>query len=256
MAVTLTVAWALFALAPGLAVFAGLFLSKSKDVVHPAAPAPASLIALAIVVFGALTLHALSAAVLTCIDGLGAITGWTVSYDPNVYRYFLGSRTADELGIETAILLTLLLALSGIGFFAARQIGRTAQPGSTLHALLYGWLSPILTQLRAEEGYLKHLIAWVVTDLQVGDLAIGYEGQVETISLTSDKQIAWLTLRNCETFVVAPRDGSARRQAVARETPIPRMQVEGPHIVNLAYAVALVPETIARPPLSVENPSA
>lgn len=253
MAITLTVAWALFALAPGLAVFAGLFLSKSKDVVHPAAPAPASLISLAIVVFGALTLHAISAIILAAIDAGGAITGWTVLYDPNVYRYFLGDRAANELGLETAVLLALLLVLSAIGFFAARQIGRTAEPESTLHALLYGWLSPILTQLRAEEGYLKHLIAWVVTDLQIGDLALGYEGQVETISLTSDKQVAWLTLRNCETFVVVSKDGSARRQAIARDTPIPRMQIEGPHIVNLAYAVALVPETIASPPLSVEN---
>lgn len=72
------------------------------------------------------------------------------------------------------------------------------------------------------------------------------------MSLTSDKQVAWITLRNCETFVIG-KEGSARRQTVSRETPISRMQIEGPHIVNLAYAVALVPTQIVTQPVSVDN---
>ena len=112
--------------------------------------------------------------------------------------------------------------------------------------MLYGWLGPIIAQLKPEPGYIKHLIAWVVTDLELGDTAVGYEGQVETVSLTGEKQVAWITMRNCETFVLG-KDGSARRQTVERETPIPRMQIEGPHIVNLAYAVVLVPEAVVTP---------
>ncbi len=253
MAITLTVAWALFALAPGLAVFAGLFLSKGKDVIHPAAPAPASLISLAIVVFGSLATHAVATVVFTANDVLGELTQWTIPFDPNVYRYFLGVRDPDRLGMEIAALLILLLALSSMGFFVAREVGKQAKSDSTVHALLYGWLSPIIAQLEPEPGYTKHLIAWVVTDLELGDMAVGYEGQVETISLTGEKQVAWVTLRNCETFVLG-KDGSARRQTVERENPIPRMQIEGPHIVNLAYAVALVPDTVTASD-SVDNPN-
>ncbi|MFC5342719.1 hypothetical protein ACETK8_06180 [Brevundimonas staleyi] len=253
MAITLTVAWALFVLAPGLAVFAGLFLSKGKDVVHPAAPAPTSLISLAIVVFGALGTHSIAAVGLLLNDIAGEFTEWRVPFDPNVYRFFLGDRKADRLGTEIALLLVQLLGLSALGFLAARRVARNASPNSTLHALLYGWLSPVIGQLQPEAGYQKHLIAWVVTDLEMSDLPIGYEGQVETISLTGDKQVAWLTLRNCETFVIG-REGSARRQTVARETPIPRMQIEGGHITNLAYAVALVPDTII-PAETVDKPN-
>lgn len=159
MTITLTVAWALFALAPGLAVFAGLFLSKGKDVIHPAPPAPGSFIALAIVVFGALGLHAVAAVGLALSDGLGRLTGWTVPFDPNVYRYFLGERTASLMGIESALLLVMLLVLSASGFLLAQRVARKAEPGSTTHALLYGWLSPILGQMKPEDGYVKHLIA-------------------------------------------------------------------------------------------------
>ena len=253
MAITLTVAWALFILAPGLAVFAGLFLSKGRDVIHPAAPPPASLISLGIVVFGSLAMHTTAAVVLAIIDAFGILTPWRSAFDPNVYRYFLGPRDLDRLGTETALLLVLLFLLSAGGFFIARQFGRKAEAGSTLHALLYGWLSPVIAQLKPETGYTKHLIAWVVTDLALGDMASGYEGQVETVSLTPEKQVAWITLTNCETFVLG-KDSSARRHTVERETPIPRMQIEGPHIVNLAYAVALVPETVALPENAVENP--
>lgn len=252
MAITLTVAWALFILAPGLAVFAGLFLSKGKDVIHPAAPPPASLISLGIVVFGSLAMHTSAAVVLALVDSFGWLSRWRAAIEPNVYRYFLGPRDFDRLGTETALLLVLLLVLSAGGFFLARLFGKKAGAGSTLHALLYGWLSPVIAQLEPEAGYTKHLIAWVVTDLALGDMAIGYEGQVETVSLTPEKQVAWITLTNCETFVLG-KDNSARRHTVERETPIPRMQIEGPRIVNLAYAVALVPEAAVTTELVVEN---
>jgi len=242
LTITLTVAWALFALAPGLAVFAGLFLSQGRDVVHPSAPAPASLIALAIVVFGALGLHTAAAMALAINDITAAslTAPWVVPFDPNVYRYFLGARDARLMGSEAALLLGLLLLLSALGFWTTRRFARASKPGSTFHAFLYGWVSPILEQLEQEEGYLKHMIAWVVTDLEAGDLAVGYEGQVEMLSLNSDKQIAWLTLRNCETFVIAPDQDVARRKPVPREMAIPRLQLEGPHVRNVAFAVVLV----------------
>lgn len=252
MTVTLTVASALFILAPGLAVFAGLFLSKSEDVIHPAAPAPTSIISLAIVVFGALALHTTSAVVLALNDALPAL--FRVSFEPNVYSYFLGARQTHAAGTEAALLLVLLVAQSWTGFTLARSAAGRATSGSTLHAFLYGWFSPVLGQMAVEPGYNKHMVAWVVTDLEAGDLAIGYEGQLEILALNSEKQIAWLTLRNCETFVIASDEEktSARRRPIARETPIPRLQIEGPHIVNFAFAVVLVP---ADAPETVENPN-
>lgn len=252
MTVTLTVAWALFILAPGLAAFAGLFLIKGGDVVHPAPPAPASLISLAIVVFAALGLHALASVAFWLNDVIAPATGWRVGFDPNVYRYFLGEREPDLLGVETAMLMVLLIALSLVGFGVANWVSRTAAPGSTRHIFLYGWLSPLLGQLRPDAGTNKHLLAWVVTNLEVDDHAIGYQGQIDTLSLTADKQVAWIILRNCQMFAIAAKGtGDARtiqRKVIARDIPIPQMQIEGAAIANLAYAVVAVAKTVADAP--------
>jgi hypothetical protein len=254
LTVTLTVAWALFALAPGLAVFAGLFLSKGEDVVHPAAPAPTSIPALAIVVFGALALHTVFAAAFALNDLVPPIL--RTPFEPNVYTYFLSGRRNADVGVEAALLLIILVAQSGLGFWISRSVAGSAKAGSTLHAFFYGWLSPVLGQLKTEPGYLKHMVAWVVTDLEAGDLAVGYEGQVETLALNSDKQIAWLTLRNCETFVIAADEEkrAARRRSITRDVPIPRLQIEGPHIVNFAFAVVLIAEE-ASTPETVDKPN-
>jgi hypothetical protein len=64
LTVTLGVAWALFILAPGLAVFAALYTSGGGKVGAPAPPAPNSFTALSIVIFGALTAHAAAALLL------------------------------------------------------------------------------------------------------------------------------------------------------------------------------------------------
>lgn len=248
MTISLSVAWALFTLAPGLAVFAGLFISKGRDVVHPAAPAPTSLISLAIVVFGALGLHALGGATFALNDWLATLPcfGWKVPWTPNVYAYFLSSSAKPEsVGIEAFFLLAVLCCLSGLGFILTTITARRFDAGSTVHAFLYGWLSPILGLLKQEKGFTKHLIGYVVTDLETEHGFVGYEGQVVNLALNAEKQIISITLTNCQSFLLSSADNHLAHKSIARTNPIPTLQIDQSHIGNVALSVALVPTDAA-----------
>lgn len=257
MTISLSLAWALFVLAPGLATYAGLFMAKQADVVHPAAPAPNSFMALAVVIFGALASHALGSSFLALNDLYVLCVGpvFETRWTPNVYAYFLGNpREADpDLGIETALLLLNLGVLSIIAYGLTARVSGQASAGSGFHTFLYGWLSPVLAQMNPEPGGLKHLIAYVVTDIEAPKALVGYEGQVENLSLNADKQIVSLTLRNCRSFYLNADGKTIGHSVIARELPIPRLQLDQSQIKNIALSVVFEETTEADTDDSVEN---
>lgn len=253
MTVTLGVAWALFILAPGLAVFAALYTSGGGKVVAPAPPAPNSFTALSIVIFGALAAHAAGAG-LFVLNDLAAhlLPSIHVPWNPNPYAYFLAARPKDDpfLGLEAWFLLSVLLALSYGAYLAmrgainqaerisiTRQQQELPQTATPLFRFLYGGWASILTQLSPEPDYNKHLAAYVVTDMEIEDSWIGYEGEVESLSLDTDKQIVALTLKNCQAFRLVSTQTGLSHKVVRRTIPIPLMLIERSQIKNIALQV-------------------
>lgn len=253
MTVTLGVAWALFVLAPGLAVFAALYTSGGGKVVAPAPPAPNSFTALSIVIFGALAAHAAGAGLFILYDLAAHFAPWLQPpWEPNPYAYFLAARPKQDpfLGLEIWFLLTVLLALSYAAYLAMRtainRAERTSiargqleppQAATPLFRFLYGGWSSILTQLSPEPDYNKHLAAYVVTDMETEGGWIGYEGEVESLSLDTDKQIVALTLKNCQAFRLVETQTGLSHKVVRRTIPIPLMLIERSQIKNIALQV-------------------
>lgn len=253
MTVTLGVAWALFILAPGLAVFAALYTSGGGKVIEPAPPAPNSFTALSIVIFGALAAHAVGAG-LFVLNDLTAhfVHAIQTPWNPNPYAYFLAARpNADPfLGFEAWFLLALLLILSLSAYLAmriavnraevasiARRRQNPPQPATPLFRFLYGGWASILTQLSPEPAYDKHLAAYVVTDMEAQGGWVGYEGEVDGVALDTDKQIVALTLKNCQAFRLVPSKRGLSHQVVSRKVAIPLLMIERTQIKNVALQV-------------------
>ncbi|WP_395944567.1 hypothetical protein [Brevundimonas sp.] len=264
MTITLGVAWALFILAPGLAVFAALYTSAGNKVVAPAPPAPNSFTALSIVIFGALSAHGLGATLFVFND-LWAhfLPSIQVAWDPNPYAYFLSPRPKSDpfLGLETWFLLALLLLLSLGAYGLVRgvvereetlSITRHRQdppePATPLFRFLYGGWASILAQLSAQPDYDKHLAAYVVTDMEAEGVWIGYEGEVDGVSLDTDKQIAALTLKNCQAFRLAAAQQDFTHQIVPRTAPIPLLMIDRSQIKNIALQVVFRRKSDETPP--------
>ncbi|MBJ7319911.1 MAG: hypothetical protein KJ728_04315 [Alphaproteobacteria bacterium] len=252
MTITLGIAWALFILAPGLAVFAALYTSDG-GVVSPAPPAPNSFTALSVVIFGALAAHAVGAGLFALNDVISLF--WSpleVPWNPNPYAYFLSARPAVDrhLGLEICFLLALLLSLSAAAYAAVRHtvdqdekvsVKRRRldppEPPTPLFRFLYGSWAAILTQLSPEPDYDKHLAAYIVTDMEAEKGWIGYEGEVEGVALDTDKQIVALTLRNCQAFKLQPTKDNLNHQVIARAAAIPLLMIDRSQIKNVALQV-------------------
>jgi hypothetical protein len=234
LTITLGIAWALFILAPGLAVFAALYTSDG-GVVSPAPPAPNSFTALSVVIFGALAAHAVGAGLFALNDVISLF--WSpleVPWNPNPYAYFLSARPAVDrhLGLEICFLLALLLSLSAAAYAAVRHTVDQDEKVSVKRS----WAA-ILTQLSPEPDYDKHLAAYIVTDMEAEKGWIGYEGEVEGVALDTDKQIVALTLRNCQAFKLQPTKDNLNHQVIARAAAIPLLMIDRSQIKNVALQV-------------------
>lgn len=253
MTVTLGIAWALFVLAPGLAVYAALYTTALSEVVPAAPPAPNSFTSLAVVIFGALASHTFAAVLLAANDIWAASNAPSIGvpFDPNVYGYFLSRSPQNvDAGREAAALLLVFSALCTSAFLFTRHAVIRATPNGWLHRFLFGPWAQLVAQMRPEVGFLKHLAAYAVTDMeteisdptQCRKVWVGYEGEVESFTLNSEKQITSLTLRNSKAFLLGVNGQRVDHDVVTRESAIPRLILEQSRTKNLALSPVFEPE--------------
>lgn len=247
MSLTFNLILALFLLAPGLGVFAGVYAGGKRP--FPPSPAePGSVHALGLVAVGALVCHALFAWVFV---GMGELCDgmkcFRVPFEPNPYAIILQLRDASALGGSShtgptlAWLFSALFLAAGLGF--AVGLGGFALLGrfGPFRDTLYGWTGELVTKATTA----AHVVtAYVVTDTEIGALLLGYQGALVDLRQAPDGQIRSVVLSDAHPFVVQVKKTSAERQPSPRRITIPLLVIEGDHIKNIAFRVILDPSKL------------
>lgn len=248
---------ALFLLAPGFAAFAGVFFTAQRDGrLHPAPPAPNSVLTLALVTLSALGLHALWATFLA-LQHLYVTTGCfsiPVPFEPNIYLDLLraGAKEGHAPPItsaDIAFALASLVALSVIGYGLTVWIITSRFAEKHLRGYLYGWAGDLVQEIQdGEPDKLRLVTAFVLTKTDHEGVAFGYEGLLRNLTLSADKEIASISLSEVTAFYVEMKPGAFKRVVLPRTSGIPTLYMEKAEIRNVAFQVYQVPESLAEAP--------
>ena len=272
---------ALFLLAPGFAAFAGLFFSSRREPsLHPAPPAPTSVLTLALVTLAALCLHGAWAFVLAAQD-LWSQHHWhlTVPFQPNIYVALLeaGEKAQAAGGAQSPIappigggdiaaILVTLIAQSLLGYRVTMGIVSHRKAEALLRPFLYGWAAEILPEAQ-EEGIVNLITAFVVTRIEGSDIAFGYEGSVETLTLGPDKEVLSIFLTQVTAFYIELEAGKFKRRVLPLTSGIPNLYLPKEEIRNVSFTVLRLPadlnttssapsRDLAAPPAIADTPKA
>jgi hypothetical protein len=246
---------ALFLLAPGFAAFAGLFFSSRREPsLHPAPPAPTSVLTLALVTLAALGLHGAWATVLAAQD-LWSQHLWHVSvpFQPNIYVALLeaGEKAQAAGGAQSSIasrtgggdigaILVTLIAQSFVGYRVTIAIVSSRKAEALLRPYLYGWAAEILPEA-PEAGVVNLITAFVVTRMEGTGLAFGYEGSVGTLTLGPDKEVLSIFLTQVTAFYIELEAGKFKRRVLPQTSGIPNLYLSKEEIRNVSFTVLRLP---------------
>ncbi len=223
---------ALFLLAPGFAFVAAVY-ALGRSTIHEATPPPPnSIMALAMVTGGALLAHTSAAIFFLACHVVAGWTGWWwPTADPNPYYLAWRLTGADGLATTSAFawILGLLTLLSAVTYGATRLVMRSPLGRSDLvGAALYGWF----WQIEKTRG----AYAYVLTQFEGDNGAVGYQGALESVTLDADKQISSLVLADAEPFSIkVDADGKVVRTASPRADNKLRVLLIRAEIRNIVY---------------------
>lgn len=223
---------ALFLLAPGFAFVAAVY-AIGRSAIHEASPPPPnSIMALAMVTGGALLAHTAAALFFLACHVIAGWTGlWWPTADPN--PYYLAWRLAGADGLATSsafawiLSLLSLLSLATYGFTRWIMRGRLGR-SDLVGAALYGWF----WQIEKSRG----AYAYVLTQFEGDNGAVGYQGALESVTLDADKQVSSLVLADAELFSIkVVDDGRVVRTPTPRADNKLRVLLTRAEIRNIAY---------------------
>lgn len=222
-------------LAPGLAVFAGIYHAGRLGLVKSPPPPPGSILALAIVACGTLGAHLVGATVfwvqdLVCAHLRACLT---VTDEPNVYAILFGAALLNRTltGFQAVALLATLVALTAAAFLAARALVARLGSGSGAKAFLYGWLADVDVASRPGEA----VLAYVLSDIEADGTVVGYEGAVANLTTNADKEITSILLMDCETFYLRVTAAGVVRRKAARPSDFAQIYLDRSRIKNIAF---------------------
>jgi len=227
---------ALFLLAPGFGVFAGVYLTGLRRPFRPAPAAPGSFLALALVTIGALTAHVISAspyagqeifcAVAACVE---------VPFQPNPYVTLVDPRAAVAMpGVSVSIALLHLLLVALVGLAIGRIGMWLASKSRRIQGLFYGWTTELIDLASTR----FHVInAFALTDVSKDELSLGYEGTLLDLRQDAGGKLLSATLGDAQAFVIELKDKTVSRRRVPRDQPIPFMVLESENVKNLALSI-------------------
>lgn len=227
---------ALFLLAPGFGVFAGVYLTGLRRPFRPAPAAPGSFLALALVTIGALTAHVISAIPYAAQEILCAAASCNhVPFQPNPYVTLIHPDTTAAMpGVSLAIALFHLLVVALIGLAIGRIGMWLATKSARTQALFYGWTTELIDLASTR----FHVInAFALTDVTKDELSLGYESMLLDLRQDAAGKLQSATLRDAQAFVIELKAESVSRRRVPRAQPIPFMVLEAENVKNLALSI-------------------
>ena len=234
MTFSFTLVLGLFLLAPGFAVFAGIYHGSRLGPVESPPPPPGSILALSIVTIGALSAHLLGALVFLLQDQYcQAYQCVAIDYNSNVYAALFDIAVEKDraTGAEVVAVLATLGAITALSFCFVRAIVSTFAGQAGLRVLLYGWLGDLVIAATKDEA----VLAYVVSDVQDDGTIVGYEGVVANMTTNAEKEITSIMLTSCETFYLrVTKAGVTRREAV-RTSAIEQLYLDRSRIKNVAF---------------------
>jgi hypothetical protein len=238
---------ALFLLAPGFAAYAGLFVTTQREQrLHPAPPAPGSVLTLALVTLSSLAIHGVWAVVLWLQSVWVAHSDFylRVPFDPNIYadllnggRACVANRPCAAIGgAEIASGLCNLLLLSALGYLVTCWLMRLNWLEPRLRGFLYGWASGLVHDIQsAPAGKIRLTNAFVLTKTDHDGTAFGYEGILQNMTLNADKEIIALALTDVTAFYLKLKAGQFKRVVLPNTAGIPNIYLERSEIRNVAF---------------------
>lgn len=227
---------ALFLLAPGFGVFAGVYLTGLRRPFRPAPAAPGSFLALALVTIGALTAHVISASPYAGQEILCAVAACVeVPFQPNPYVTLIDPRAAVAMpGVSVSIALLHLLLVALVGLAIGRIGMWLAAKSKRIQGLFYGWTTELIDLASTR----FHVInAFALTDVNKDELSLGYEGTLLDLRQDAGGKLLSATLGDAQAFVIELKDKTVSRRRVPRDQPIPFMVLESENVKNLALSI-------------------
>jgi hypothetical protein len=242
MSLSLSVLAAILFLAPGIAGFLGSMIGARSQILRASFPPANSLIALIAVVLIAVAAHGVASGLLVVQGAFcRSFPCLPVGFDPNAYKLFVGSAGEAHqaiVGAEiqfTLIALTILSVATGLAMRALVAWDVRRGQRSVMLPAMYGWLASYDPRWGGDSSI---VIAYVLTKTRGDELAIGYRGMVEEISLTADKEIATITLVAADRFGLPLKlpDQERSRTTILTEL-LPRVYIPGREIENIVLNV-------------------
>jgi hypothetical protein len=244
MSLSLSVLAAILFLAPGIAGFLGSMIGARSQILRASFPPANSLIALIAVVLIAVAAHGVASGLLAAQAALCRSHACiAVSFDPNAYKLFIGPAGEPRAAVAGSeiqyalIALTILSVTTGLVMRALVAWDVRRGQKSVMLPAMYGWVA--LYDPRWIGGS-SIVIAYVLTKMRGDDLAIGYRGMVEEISLTADKEIATITLVAADRFglpLKLPLPDQERSRTTILTELLPRVYIPGREIENVVLNV-------------------
>lgn len=158
---------AVFLLAPGFGFFAGLQLGWLQKPFRPAPPTPGSIVAFALITFGALGTHAIASMAFVTMQIVCTRADFclTTTFSPNPYVGLLRIRShSDPIGDgQIAALLGGLMAVAIAGLGAGALLAKLFRRFKTFSNSLYGWAAQILEEA-ATPGHVIN--AFILSDVE------------------------------------------------------------------------------------------
>jgi hypothetical protein len=234
---------ALFLLAPGFGAYFGLFSATRQGRYQPSPPAPNSVLTLGVVVLGAMLAHAVLAVIYSALDYGVARDWWRQSplpYMRGPYEILFSAAVAHSRvrNADVAVFLCCGIGLTGLSGAAALWV-RSGPLREAVGPLLYGWLGELVAAGIGPDTYVN---AFVLTDIQVDGRYLGYEGVLENLTVSADKEITAVLLKQVETFYVRLDAEAVTRVPIPRERTIPQLYLERSQIKNIAFVPYAVVE--------------
>ena len=235
MTLSFNLVLALFLLAPGFAVYAGVYLGSQLGPIKSPPPPAGSILTLALVTVGALAAHLVGAGLSALQPPLCACLPVCVRvpFEPNAYAVLLDATVNDTRVSAGELLLAMatFAAVTALAFVVSMLFVRWAWRWKWFVRLIYGWLAEVGVADSPDEV----ILAYVLSEVEEKGTVVGYEGIVENILTTADKEITAITLGSCEMFFLRLTATSVTRVKVAKTTPIPHLQLTKDRIQNIAF---------------------